>query len=299
MEIDIDKVISNYAIELQSTYKSYSTIVKDLLSYILKTNHIVPHSVTNREKSPSSLKEKILRDSKNYEDPLSEITDLAGVRIITYFPEDVDKIVPLIANEFKIDEENSIDKRKKSDPSIFGYVSVHLVVELSDNRSSLPEYSSFAGLKCEIQVRTILQHAWAEIEHDIVYKSNEEIPFELRHRFASLAGLLEVADREFEQLRKEEIRVRKEIEKTILDDNYNLPINRDSLVLYLKKTRNELKFEVPDKEQQHIEISVNKRIGYFIKMLSDQKISTIQQLHKLLTEEVMSEASKEFERIEK
>ena len=299
MEMDVDKVISKYAIELQSTYKNYSTVVKDLLSSILKTSQIVPHSITNREKSPSSLKEKILRETKNYEDPLSEITDLAGVRIITYFVEDVDKIVPLIETEFKIDSENSIDKRKKADPSMFGYVSVHLVVELSDKRGSLPEYSLFAGLKCEIQVRTILQHAWAEIEHDIVYKSNEEMPFELRHRFASLAGLLEVADREFEQLRKEEIRVREEIKMTIQNDNYELPINRDSLALYLHKVRNEKKISITEEEEEVGREGTfrNIRIGNLVKMLNEQKIDTIEQFHELLTSETMAKASKEFDQL--
>jgi len=303
MEIDSDKVISKYAIDLQLTYKNFSAVVKELLVSILKTNQIIPHSITNREKSPSSLKGKILRDTKNYNDPLSEITDLAGVRVITYFTEDVDKIVPLIEKEFKIDRINSVDKRKKSDPSSFGYLSVHLVVELSDNRSSLPEYVSYIGLKCEIQVRTILQHAWAEIEHDIVYKSNDEIPFELRHRFASLAGLLEVADREFEQLRKEEIKVREKIEETISNDNFDLPINRDSLIFYFEKIRKEEALFIPEEDSVNNDstsedLPINRRIGEFLKLLNDQKISTIQELHKILSSNVMDEAIIESEKIE-
>ncbi len=305
MENDVDKMISKYAIELQSTYKNYSLVIKELLTSILKTNHIVPHSITNREKSPSSLKDKILRESKNYEEPLSMITDLAGVRIITYFTEDVDKIVPLIEKEFKIDKKKSIDKRKKTDPSTFGYVSIHLILELSAKRSALPEYSAFSGLKCEIQVRTILQHAWAEIEHDIVYKSNEEIPYELRHRFASLAGLLEVADREFAQLREEEIKVREKIEQTILNDNFDLPINRDSLIFYFEKVRKEKDLFLPDKnvdldKNDFFEkkgIPFRKKVGGFLRFLKDQKIETIQQLHKVLNSDVIAKASKDTEKI--
>jgi len=73
----------------------------------------------------------------------------------------------------------------------------------------LSEYALFDKMKCEIQVRTILQHAWAEIEHDLVYKSPADIPFRVRRRFASLAGLLEIADREFESLRQDEMAVRR------------------------------------------------------------------------------------------
>ncbi len=296
MEIDIDRVISTYAIDMQSNYKNFSVIIRELLTSILKSKDITPHSITSREKSPSSLKEKIQRDSKNYDNPLKEITDLAGVRIITYFSEDVDKIIPLIEKEFKIDKDNSVDKRKKTDPSTFGYVSVHLVVELSDERKKLPEYSSYVDMKCEIQVRTILQHAWAEIEHDIVYKSNEEIPFELRHRFASLAGLLEVADREFEQLRKEEIRVREEIRKSIINEQYELPVNRDSLLLYLSKIRNEENVVLKHKDKRNLKSS-NSRISELINMLKYLEITTIQQFHKLLTESALEDARQKLDKI--
>ena len=70
-------------------------------------------------------------------------------------------------------------------------------------------------MRCEIQVSTILQDAWAEIEHDIVYKSPEDIPFRLRRRFACLAGLLEIADREFESLRQDEMVVRQAVQSRI------------------------------------------------------------------------------------
>ena len=72
----------------------------------------------------------------------------------------------------------------------FGYQSVHYLVALKEDRTSLSEYLQYKGLIAEIQVRTILQHAWAEIEHDIQYKSSETIPQPIRRRFMQLAGLL-------------------------------------------------------------------------------------------------------------
>ncbi len=69
-------------------------------------------------------------------------------------------------------------------------------MKLAPQRALLPEYERSADSITEIQVRTVLQHAWAEIEHDIQYKSASVIPAEIRRRFMSLAGMLEIADRE-------------------------------------------------------------------------------------------------------
>lgn len=83
------------------------------------------------------------------------------MRIITYFSEDVDKIASIIQSEFEVDEHNSVDKRIKLDPVRFGYLSLHYVVKLNSTRVRLSEYIIFKDLKVEIQIRSILQHAWA------------------------------------------------------------------------------------------------------------------------------------------
>jgi ppGpp synthetase/RelA/SpoT-type nucleotidyltranferase len=212
--MNIDEVIKKYVSEQRGTYRLLSEKTKESLSSILNTKGIVPHSITNREKDPAALREKITREG-GADALFNDISDLAGVRIIAYFPSDVDKIVPLIKKEFIIDPKHSMDKRLSSDPAIFGYASVHFVVEFRPEMLKLPEYALFDKMKCEIQVRTILQHAWAEIEHDIVYKSPGKIPFRVRRRFACLAGLLEIADREFESLRQDEMAVRQSIQSRI------------------------------------------------------------------------------------
>jgi hypothetical protein len=215
---------------------------------------------------------------------LDQVTDLAGVRVITYFPSDVDKIVPLIENEFKIDRPNSIDKRKTAEPSVFGYASVHLVVGFSPTRLKLAEYKQFKGLKCEIQVRTILQHAWAEIEHDIVYKSNEDIPFELRRKFASLAGLLEVADREFETLRLDEIKLRNEIQQTVQNKNLAISIDLESLTFYLERFHNET-------------IKNNQQVSRLNRLIQSKNISTLEALNKILTPEAIKGVSEKMKKL--
>ena len=142
------------------------------------------------------------RPDKSYSN-LSDITDLAGVRVTAYFADDVDLIAKMLSSEFSVDEKSSIDKRQYENPNQFGYLSLHYVLSFNTNRADLAEYRKFSGLKCEVQVRSILQHAWAEIEHDLGYKSTNGVPAPLRRKFARIASLLEMADDEFSSIRRD------------------------------------------------------------------------------------------------
>jgi putative GTP pyrophosphokinase len=290
-----DEVIAKYVTDLQPLYRLFAGKVQELVSSILAAKQIRPHSVTYREKSPASLDGKISRGGKSYEDPLREVTDLAGVRVITYFPTDVDRVVPLLEEQFVVDKANSVDKRMTTDPSAFGYASVHLVVELTPERYALPEYAPFKGLKCEVQVRTILQHAWAEIEHDIVYKSSEEIPFELRRKFASLAGLLEVADREFQLLRQQEIELREQIRRTVTQDNLDIPVNLDSVKFYLQKYHGE-DLTRPGHAGRRGESAESSSAGELVRLLAAAGIGTLAELHSVLTGAALKSADNEVAR---
>ncbi len=129
------------------------------------------------------------------------------IRIITFFPNSVSQIDEIISEEFEILERS--DKAEKLlDEERFGYKSVHYLVTFSTKRASLAEYAKFSKTIFEVQVRTILQHAWAEIEHDIQYKSTSVIPQKISRRFNALAGMLEVADREFQAVQDEDNRLR-------------------------------------------------------------------------------------------
>ncbi len=195
-------------------YEEYARSLSDLIERILKNAGIKVHSVSYRTKEQSSFAGKLRRPEKNY-GRLEEITDLAGIRIITFFAEDVDYVAEVLSREFGVDEQASVDKRVYSDPHRFGYLSLHYVLSIDGNRADLAEYRSFSGLKCEVQVRSILQHAWAEIEHDLGYKSETAVPAELRRRFARISGLLELADDEFIAIKKEFVRYGEEVQERI------------------------------------------------------------------------------------
>jgi putative GTP pyrophosphokinase len=119
------------------------------------------------------------------------------VRVIAFFPKTLVEIDQLIREEFIVVERT--DKREDLvEEERFGYASIHYIVRIGVPRATLPEYERFGETTAEIQIRTILQHAWAEIEHDIQYKSASAIPSDIRRRFMALAGMLEIADREFQ-----------------------------------------------------------------------------------------------------
>lgn len=186
-------------------YRDLAAAVTRILDESLKGRAIKVQSVQGRAKDPTSLGEKAAQPldgeptRPKYPRPLEQITDLAGVRVITYFPSTLVKIDRLLEEEFIV-VERSDKGAQLIEEDRFGYQSIHYLVKLTPIRARLPEYIQFANVLTEIQVRTVLQHAWAEIEHDIQYKSAAVIPAMLRRRFMSLAGMLEIADREFQAI---------------------------------------------------------------------------------------------------
>ena len=137
---------------------------KSLIEASLQDANIRYQSVQARVKTRKKLKEKYLDPSKNYRQ-LEDITDLAGLRIITYYENDVDRVAEVIKREFDLDAKNSVDKRD-TEPDRFGYSALNYVCRHLQKRTSDVEYKRFAGSCCEIQITSILSHAWSEMEHE-------------------------------------------------------------------------------------------------------------------------------------
>jgi ppGpp synthetase/RelA/SpoT-type nucleotidyltranferase len=154
------------------------------------------HSVTLRLKDRESLARKLARPDRTYKQ-LWDVTDLIGLRVITYFEDDVDRVGQVLEARLPVDFHRSIDKRRQRDDGRFGYRSLHYVCRLGSDDALPPD------ARYEIQVRTMLEHAWAEIEHDLGYKSRHSVPGPARRRLNRLAGLLELADQEFASIRRE------------------------------------------------------------------------------------------------
>ncbi|MCF0223577.1 MAG: RelA/SpoT domain-containing protein [Fibrobacter sp.] len=186
----VDSILSEYDGQREA-FLELQRQVSDQISDALKKDGIRVLSLSARVKDRASLHGKILRKPGKYFS-LSEITDILGVRVIVFFADDIDRTGRVIEQTFNVDRENSVDKRKSIAATEFGYLSLHYICSIK------PEINrELSPFKFEIQIRTGLQHIWAEIEHDIGYKSKFGIPRQIRRLFSKMASLLEIADDEF------------------------------------------------------------------------------------------------------
>ena len=163
-------------------------------------------SVTGRTKGVQSFAKKAARTVDGrlvFTDPMREITDQIGVRVITYVHSDVSAVADLLGDQVVVKEDRDMGQETASEGR-FGYASRHLLIELDAARESDRALAPLRGRVAQVQVRTVLQHAWAEFEHDIRYKG--DVPLEhardLDRRFTLAAGLLELADQEFSTIRE-------------------------------------------------------------------------------------------------
>lgn len=210
-------------------------IVGKMLSEHISKKDIPSLEIAHRIKSNESAAEKLRRKHQTYSD-IAELTDLVGFRIICYFSDDVDKIASVVESLFDIDKENSVDKRKALSPTAFGYLSLHYIC-------TLPKDSSFSyelkNLPFEIQIRSSLQHTWAEIEHDLGYKTEFAIPRDVRREFSRIAGLLELADESFSNIRLKLKKYTEQITTDIANGNVSdLTLDIVTLGAFLKYNSN-------------------------------------------------------------
>ncbi|GAB5404291.1 MAG: GTP pyrophosphokinase family protein [Aureliella sp.] len=220
---------------LEPLYQQYAARLDSLVVDLLKQRGIPVHATEYRSKSIESFKEKIGRPGKRYVNPLVELTDLAGNRVILYYQEDVDKVCDILRAEFAVDEPSSGKTSSQLTPDQFGYNSVHLIVGLGKKRRHLPEWHPFTELLAEIQVRTVLQHAWSAVSHSMQYKRESDIPTALRRRLNRLSGLFELADDEFSAIRIQRQELTKRLSKQLDEDDLSAELNRISISEYLRK----------------------------------------------------------------
>jgi predicted RNase H-like nuclease/ppGpp synthetase/RelA/SpoT-type nucleotidyltranferase len=201
----VDASVREFA-ELQPRLRLAADQYVQLVTSILDDAGINYLSVTGRAKSVASFAAKAARTVDGrpfFTDPLREITDQIGVRVITYVDSDVQAVVDLLDDQVVVHDDRDMGRETASEGR-FGYASRHLLVGLDPARAEHPAYSLLKDRQAQVQIRTVLQHAWAEFEHDIRYKGtipDEHVP-DLDRRFTLAAGLLELADREFSTIRE-------------------------------------------------------------------------------------------------
>lgn len=198
------------------------------LKLALDNQGIYVTAIEHRIKTEKSLAGKLLLKGSKY-NSISDITDLLGLRVITFYTDDVDKVAAIVNKVFDVDWCESVDKRKLHKLNSFGYNSLHYICRLRTQNKKLK------SIRFELQMRTALQHVWSTIEHDTGYKGDVKIPDEYRRQFSRLAGMLELVDDEFSRLRISITDYRRQVQSLVksgkLDD---VALSADSFASYLE-----------------------------------------------------------------
>ena len=222
MDLHTEMLLEEYR-EAIPVFERMQEEVLATLRDALQRNGLIVTAIESRIKTEESLTGKLALKGGKYA-TLSDITDILGARIVTFYTDDVDRIAAMAEQLFEIDWENSVDKRMLHELDSFGYNSLHYICKM-------PGYD----YRFELQLRTTLQHAWASINHDIGYKSGVEIPREYMRRINRMAGLLEMADDEFSRIRTEITDYRRRVQHLVqngkLDD---VQLDGDTFNSYLQ-----------------------------------------------------------------
>jgi len=208
--------------ELRPTLQQLADEATNMLRQALREQGVYVTAIEHRVKTEKSLTGKLELKGVKYKS-IDDITDLVGLRVITFYTDEVDKVAVIAQRIFDIDWQESVDKRKLHSLDSFGYNSLHYICRLRKG-----------GPRFELQMRTALQHVWSTIEHDTGYKGDVKIPNEYKRQFSRLAGMLELVDEEFSRLRTVLTDYRRQtlalVKSGQLDD---VPLSRETFRSYL------------------------------------------------------------------
>lgn len=209
------------------TFQRAAENIAEAISLLLERVDLKPLAVTQRVKTFGSFAEKVTR--KNYDKPFEQNTDFVGIRVICYLPHDADAAVKTLKKEFDVIE--SINKSESLEPNEFGYRSHHLLLKVPSTWENTPNYQGLRGTPIEVQIRTLMMHAWAEIEHKLQYKSTSQVPRELQRKLFLLSGKVEEVDSQFQELVSDVTEYRKRIAEAVAkkgDFDTSLELNLDT-----------------------------------------------------------------------
>ncbi|HWJ25496.1 MAG TPA: RelA/SpoT domain-containing protein [Flavisolibacter sp.] len=208
-----------------SKYDSFCREISRQIENLLEAKNVkVAVPIQYRAKQWESIENKISQGRFSIKKHISELQDLAGVRIILLFKRDTLKVVEALRDSMVVIKEYNTEERLKE--SEFGYLSVHMVLRLHDDWIRVPSLSNFKDLKLEVQIRTLAQHNWAEASKIFQYKNEESVPKPLRRGINRVSALLEIVDFEFERLILERLRYKDEIKEDQSDKDIAFDVDQ-------------------------------------------------------------------------
>ena len=190
---------------LKAAAASYNALIEAILSDLDGVNIA---KIEFRVKSADECVRKFKRKYRNFvEDRAHDyaiadyITDLIGVRVVCLYEDEPPAIMARVREYFNVIEITDKTSPMEDSESEFGYKGIHMDLRLNEEQSQLSEHHAYAQQAFELQIRTIIQDSWSELDHKIKYKKS--IPTNLKRRINILSALFELADREFLQIRNE------------------------------------------------------------------------------------------------
>jgi len=227
LDMHCEMILDEYR-EKQPIFEKLRSIVLGCLQKCLNENNIIVAGIDSRIKTEQSLTGKLELKGYKYR-TLDDITDILGVRVVTFFSDEVDIISALAEKMFEIDWDNTVDKRKMLEIDRFGYMSLHYICRLPKTIYDDPAMPELNEIRFEIQMRSALQHVWANMQHDMGYKTDVEIPREYQRSMTRLAGILELADEQFSHIRKDITEYRRKVQSLVASGNFDeVPLNGDT-----------------------------------------------------------------------
>lgn len=215
MIVDFDALKSQYDSK-KGDYEALCIEIKEQISHLLEEKGVkLGFAMDHRVKTWDSILGKIEKYDISIQN-ISEINDVAGIRIVTLFKRDIGVVCGIIDELFNPPRKE--DTHKRLSENEFGYGSIHYELSLPDEWTSPPTKRRFRGLFAEVQVRTGSQHIWAASSHLLQYKNQDDVPQPLRRTINRVAALLETVDLEFERVLEERI----EYKESGVDDDLNV-----------------------------------------------------------------------------
>jgi ppGpp synthetase/RelA/SpoT-type nucleotidyltranferase len=252
-----------------------------LIRAILDVKKVKVQAIYGRVKAKDKLKSKYCKSAKDYK-RLDDIADLIGLRIITYYSDEIDRIKEIIVGEFE--ERGPLDDKRTGRPDSFGYSALHMDCAYSRKRLENIELQPFADTRFEIQITTVIGHAWAEMHH--AWYDSGDSPKEEERRFHRLAAVLELAEQEFLEIRRKKEQRERSASLQVAAESPDIPITLESLKAFIEQ-----KNIVGEKDEQVGQIlGMSLRSGFspgqlsqMVDLLRGASISTVQELESMLT----------------
>lgn len=193
----VDELGISYVRKL-SLYEEYASRIRNLIQDLIEREGVAFQSVEGWAARPNDL---ISTLAERDEDEIASL-DLVTVRVLLRLPEDVYRVERIVVNEFAADLPRSVPSngRLLTDPYRFGYPAVSYVLSLSDDRASLREWEKYRGLSFRLELRTMIQDAWAAIEPSARMTLSPAADMQMKRRMFRIAMLLEEADERFLEL---------------------------------------------------------------------------------------------------